>query len=228
VWSLPASGGFVVGSMLAPALARRVAPVVVVVGGLLVGAVGMALLTQVDRSNGLTFLVVASATFAVGIALVVPLTTDVMISTAPPERAGAASALSETGAEFGGALGIAVLGSVGTAVYRSRVTDSLAAEVPADAAEAARESLGGAVAAAEDLATGPGEALVAVARDAFFQAFQTAALVSAALVAATAVLAALFLRQARSATGTGHADAGADADADETGGLPRDPAPTGA
>jgi DHA2 family multidrug resistance protein-like MFS transporter len=199
VWSLPASGGFVVGSMLAPPLARRLSPVVVVVAGLVIGAAGMALLTQVDGPRGLAFLVGASATFATGIALVVPLTTDIMIGTAPPERAGAASALSETGAEFGGALGIAVLGSIGTAVYRGQITDRLPADVPADAAEAARESLGGAVAAADQLASGPGAALFDVARDAFLRAFQIAALSSAVVVAATAVLAAVFLRHARSA-----------------------------
>ena len=79
------------------------------------------------------------------------LTTDLIVGSAPPERAGAASAISETSAEFGGALGIAVLGSIGTAVYRGAMADAMPAGVPPEAAEAARDTLGGAVAAAEQL-----------------------------------------------------------------------------
>ena len=206
IWSLPASGGFVLGSMLAPVLARRMPTVVVVVGGLVVGALGMGSLTQVDGPNGLVVLVVASVVFATGIALVVPLTTDIMISTAPPERAGAASALSETGAELGGALGIAVLGSIGTAVYRRQVTDSLPADIPSDVIAAARESLGGAVAAAEELASGPAAALLDAAREAFIHAFQTTALTGAVVVAATAVVAGVFLRRAPSTPNVEDAD----------------------
>ena len=79
------------------------------------------------------------------------LATDLIVGSAPPERAGAASAISETGAELGGALGIAILGSIGTAVYRGAMADAVPAGVPPEAAEAARDTLGGAVAVAEQL-----------------------------------------------------------------------------
>jgi DHA2 family multidrug resistance protein-like MFS transporter len=63
-----------------------------------------------------------------------------MVGTAPPERAGAASGISETSSEFGGALGIAILRVIGTAVYRGQVADTVPAGVPPEAAAAARDT----------------------------------------------------------------------------------------
>ncbi len=92
--------------------------------------------------------------YSLGLAPVFTLATDLVVGSAPPERAGAASAISETASEFGGALGIAILGSIGTAIYRADMADSLPAGVPLATAEAARETLGGAVAWRAD-ARGP-------------------------------------------------------------------------
>ena len=127
---------------------------------------------------------------ALGASPAVTLGTDLVVGAAPPERAGVASGLSETGAELGGALGIAVLGSIGAAVYRGRMDDAVAPGIDPEAAEAARDTLGGAVGAAADL---PARLLDAAA-DAFAVGFQAAALVGAVLMAALAVLAALLLR----------------------------------
>lgn len=67
------------------------------------------------------------------------------------ERAGAAAGISETGAEFGGALGIAVLGSIGTAIYRNGVIDAIPASIPRAAAGPARDTLGEALSVAQQL-----------------------------------------------------------------------------
>lgn len=83
-----------------------------------------------------------SVVLALGLSPVVTLGTDLIVGSAPAERAGAASSLSETGAELGGALGIAVLGSIGTAVYRRMMADAVPASVPHEIAEAARGTLG--------------------------------------------------------------------------------------
>jgi DHA2 family multidrug resistance protein-like MFS transporter len=115
--------------------------------------------------------------------------TDLIIGSAPPERAGAAGAISETGAEFGGALGIAILGSVGTALYRSEMAQSIPAGVPAGAAATAKQTLGGAVVEASQLPGNTGAALLAAARDAFVLGLQIAALVSVIIVAILAILA---------------------------------------
>jgi MFS transporter, DHA2 family, multidrug resistance protein len=197
LWMLPSSAAFIVGSMLAPLLARRARPAVAIVAGLALSAVGFGLLTQIDGAAGLAVLVASSVVFSLGLAPVDTLAADLTVGAAPPERAGAASALSETSAELGGALGIAVLGSVGTAVYRGQMTDAIPVGTPPQAAEAARDTLGGAVAAAGELPGQLGAALLDAARHAFTQGLELAAAVSAALAVAVAVLTAVLLRGVR-------------------------------
>jgi len=122
------------------------------------------------------------------------MTTDIIVGSAPPEKAGAASGISETGTELGGALGIALLGSVGIAVYRNRVADALPAGLPPGAPEAARDTLGGAVGVADRLPGPLGAELLDASREAFTQALQLTAAASAALAAGTAVVVLVLLR----------------------------------
>ncbi|HEX2502321.1 MAG TPA: MFS transporter [Miltoncostaeaceae bacterium] len=190
LWTLPSAFGFIAGSLLSPALVRRVAPRVAVAGAAGLAVAGLALMTRVDGESGLAAVVAGSVLLALGASPAVTLGTDLVVGAAPPERAGVASGLSETGAELGGALGIAVLGSIGAAVYRGRMEDAAAPGVDPGAAEAARDTLGGAVGAAADL---PARLLDAAA-DAFAAGFQAAAIAGAALMAAVAVLAAFLLR----------------------------------
>jgi DHA2 family multidrug resistance protein-like MFS transporter len=199
LWMLPSSVGFIVGSMLTPLLARRARPGVVMAGGLGLAAVGFGLLTQLgtDRADGLAVLVSGSVVFSLALAPVDTLATDLAVGSAPPERAGAASALAETSAEFGGALGIAVLGSIGIAIYRGQMAHALPAGVPPQAAAAARDTLGGAVAAAGQLPDQLGQALLGAARQAFTQGLHLAFAISAAAAVAVAVLAAVLLRRLR-------------------------------
>jgi DHA2 family multidrug resistance protein-like MFS transporter len=166
----------------------------VVAAGLVLTAIGLGLLTQV-ADEALTLAVVASVILALGVAPVVTLGTDLIVGAAPPERAGAASGISETGAELGGALGIAVLGSIGVAVYRSQVTDAVPAGVPPEYAETAKDTLGGAVDAAEGLPDELGTALLDAAREAFTQGLQLAAVIGAVVMTVVAVAAAVLLRR---------------------------------
>jgi DHA2 family multidrug resistance protein-like MFS transporter len=199
LWLLPSSAGFVAGSLLTPLLARRARPASVMASGLALAAVGFGLLTQLGtgRTGGLAVLVTGSVVFSLALAPVDTLATDLAVSAAPPQRAGAASAIAETSAEVGGALGIAVLGVVGTATYRGRVAGAVPAGVPPDAARAAHDTLGGAVAAAGQLPDPLGTALLAAARQAFVQGLHLAFAVSAAVGIAVAVLAAVLLRRLR-------------------------------
>ena len=196
LWSLPSAVGFIVGSNLAPRILRRVRPGPVIGAGLALAAVGLGVLTQVGGSPGADLAVLAGASLAIslGLAPVFTATTDLIVSSAPPERAGAASGISETGAELGGALGIAILGSVGVAVYRGELADHLPAEVPSQAAAISRETLGGAVDVAARLPEDVGAALLAAAREAFIQGLQLTAGLSAAIAVGTAVLATVLLR----------------------------------
>jgi DHA2 family multidrug resistance protein-like MFS transporter len=199
LWLLPSSAGFVAGSLLTPLLVRRVRPALVMAAGLASAAVGFGLLTRVDGASGLAVLVVGSVVFSLALAPVDTLATDLTVGAAPPERAGAASALAETSAEFGGALGIAILGVIGTAVYRSQVAAAVPAGVPPQAAAAARDSLGGALAAAGQLPDQPGGALLDAAREAFTQGLHVTAASSAAVAIGSAILVATLLRGVRAA-----------------------------
>jgi len=197
LWTLPSFGAFIVGSMLAPAIVRLVPLTYVMAGGLAIGAVGFALLTQVGADSGLAVFVASSVIFSLGLAPLFTLTNDLILGTAPPERAGAASAISETGAELGGALSIALLGTLGTAVYRSQVAADIPAGLPPEQEQVALDTLGGAVAAAEELPANLAAELLDAAREAFTQGMQVAALVSAVIAAVAAVITAVFLRDIR-------------------------------
>ena len=201
LWTVPSAGGLIAGSMLAPVLVRRVRPAFVMAGGLALSAVGFGMLAQVNTASGLAILVAGSVVLTLGVAPVGTLATDIIVGSAPPERAGVASGISETSAELGGALGIAVLGSIGTAVYRSEVADGFPDGVPSEAAEAARDTLGGAVAAADQVPDWVGTELLDAAREAFTQALQLTAITSAAIVLGMAILAAVLLRHLRTGSG---------------------------
>jgi DHA2 family multidrug resistance protein-like MFS transporter len=196
LWTAPFAGAFIVGSMLTPLIVRGIRPGYVIAGGLALAAVGFAMLTRIDQTSGIGLLVTALVVYSLGLAPVFTLATDLVVGSAPPERAGAASAISETASEFGGALGIAILGSIGAAIYRSEMAAALPAGIPPATAEAARQTLGGAVTVAGRLPEGLGASLVAVAREAFAQSFELAAAVSAGLLVVLAIVSAVLLRRA--------------------------------
>ena len=198
LWMLPSSAGSVLGSMLTPVLARRVRPGYVMAAGMVLAAAGLGLFTRLGPA-GLGLLVTGSVVFSLALAPVDTLATDLAVGAAPPERAGAASALTETAAEFGGALGIAVLGVIGTGIYRGQLAGALPSGIPPASVAAARDTLGGAVAVAGDLPGQAAEVLVRAARQAFTDGLHVAFAVSAAAMLAAAVLAAIQLRQLRPA-----------------------------
>jgi MFS transporter, DHA2 family, multidrug resistance protein len=200
LWSLPSAFGFIIGSQLAPRILRKVHPAQVIGGGLALSAVGLAVLTQVDVSGGLVPLVTGSVIISLGLAPVFGLTTELIVGSAPPEQAGAASGISETGAELGGALGIAIMGSIGVAIYRSQLADQLPDGLPAQAAAAARDTLGSATAVAAQLPDQLGTALLAAARQAFVGGMQLSSAIATVVALALAILALVVLRDRPAAT----------------------------
>jgi DHA2 family multidrug resistance protein-like MFS transporter len=125
------------------------------------------------------------------------LTNDLIIGSVPPERAGAAAGVSETAFEFGGALGIAVFGSIGAAIYRGAIALEVPAGVPAEAAQAAMATLGGALVVAGGLPGQLGPALADAAREAFTRGLHVAASISTIGSIGLAVLVVTLLRHAR-------------------------------
>jgi DHA2 family multidrug resistance protein-like MFS transporter len=194
LWSLPSAFGFILGSQFAPRVLHGVRPAHVIGGGLALAAVGLGVLTQVGVAGGLVPLVAGSVIISLGMAPVFGLTTELIVGSAPPEQAGAASGISETGAELGGALGIAVLGSVGVAIYRGQLADQLPPGLPAKAAAAARDTLGSAVEVAAQLPDQLGAAVLEAARQAFVAGMQLTSAIAAAIGVALAVLTLVALR----------------------------------
>lgn len=177
-------------------LARRFALERLVVTGLVLSAGGYALAAQLGTASPVLLVVAASVVLQAGVGLAETLTNDAILSTAPPERTSAASAISETAYEVGAVLGTAVLGSVLNAVYRARVQvpPQVAAAEPAGA-DLARETLGGAVAVAGAGGPAAAQALLASARAAFTTGLTATAWAGAGLVVAAAVVVHLQLRQ---------------------------------
>jgi DHA2 family multidrug resistance protein-like MFS transporter len=196
IWSLPSAIGFVVGSVAAPKIIHRFRPSVIMGVGMTIAAVGTGILLGLglDAGMGILLVVVASIVISLGLAPVITLATELIVGSAPPEQAGAATGISETSGELGGALGIAILGSVGTAVYRTEVAESLPPGIPAEAVDAARDTLGGALAIAQTLPEALGTTLVATAQTAFVDAIHFVAAVAAVGAAVTAIGAAAALR----------------------------------
>jgi MFS transporter, DHA2 family, multidrug resistance protein len=201
LWSLPTFLVMPAGIALATAIAPRIGKPNVIAAGLLVAVAGYVMLAFIQADSGIIYLVGGLTVVAIGIGGVSAVVTDVILSATPPERAGMASALTETSTEFGGALGIAILGSIGTAVYRSELASTAPDALTPVQFEAARNTLGGAVDTATTLPDGIAASLRDAAFDAFARETRIAAAVSAVLMAGAAILIATLLRTVNTPVG---------------------------
>jgi MFS transporter, DHA2 family, multidrug resistance protein len=165
LWLVPASLGMIASTMLAPRLAQRVGEWPVITGGMALAAVGMAVLSQAGVSDMPLVVFIGMLIAMLGLGPGAALVTDIVVGSAPPEKAGSAASMSETSGEFGIAMGVALLGSLGTAIYRSQV--SVPDGVPAGVVDAVNDGLPGAVAASAELPAGLGEQMLLGAREAF-------------------------------------------------------------
>jgi MFS transporter, DHA2 family, multidrug resistance protein len=192
---LPAVGGSMAGFLVSPHLVRRVRPAYLIGGGMAVSVCGLLLIAGADPRSGLVAVMTGFAVSNFGVGPMVTLGTDLVVGSAPIEKAGSAAAMNETSGQFGFALGIAALGSLGTAVYRARVT--VPAGVPADAAHATRDTLAGATTAAGRLPARLGGPLLDSAHGAFMSGMHVVAAISAGLLVVVAVVVATLLRHVR-------------------------------
>jgi DHA2 family multidrug resistance protein-like MFS transporter len=206
---LPAALVLVGVSMFTPILARRVRPGNIIAGGLAVQVIGYLMLTQVDSTAGLPLLIAGFIVLYPAVNPAMALTTDLVVGSVPPEKAGGASGLSTTANDLGLSLGVALIGSVGVAVYRGEI--ELPATVPADVAAAAKDGIDGAVSAAGGLSPELSAAVLEPARAAFTSGLNLAAIIAAVIAGIGAVLAATRLRHVPP---TGAAAAAAEAEAE--------------
>jgi MFS transporter, DHA2 family, multidrug resistance protein len=192
LWMLPLAGATVAGSLAAPWLARSLDLRWVIGGGTALAATGLAAGTLLGVDGDRVVLVLTGLLIGSGVGAAEALTNDVILTTAPPERAGAAASVSETAYEFGSAMGTAVLGTVGLSVYAAHL--GAVEGVPAPDAEAARETLGGAAEVAAGLPPETAASLLAEAGQAFVSGMHVVLLVAAVLAAGVAVQALVLLR----------------------------------
>ncbi|MFB6844225.1 MFS transporter [Streptomyces sp. NPDC056373] len=198
LWSLLPSVPIGLAAPVSAQLVQRGVPRAHVVGGgFAVAACGYVMLALAG-TDSLWLLLAACAVLACGIVAVMSQVADLALSAAPVEKAGAASSLLETGTEFGGALSMAFLGSIGTAVFRHEIPDSAPA--------AAHETLGGALAVADRLPGRAGDALATAAREAFTSGMHAAAVTGAGLLVCAAAAAVLTLRRGAVRKNAGRAD----------------------
>ncbi|MFG3104068.1 MFS transporter [Streptomyces sp. NPDC048182] len=194
---LPAAVGAVAAGLVAGRAARRFSVRAVVSGGLAAIGLALAALTVIGQNTGYPLLGTALLVVGVGAGFSFTVTADVILSSVSGEQAGAASAVSETAYELGAALGIALLGSIVTGVYRDFTG-------PAGTPAAAHESLGGAVEAAAGMPAAQGEALLDAARQAFVDGLTLASGAGAAVLLAAAAASWFLLRGQRLEDGIEH------------------------
>ncbi|WP_042422068.1 MFS transporter [Streptacidiphilus anmyonensis] len=183
---MPAFAGSTLGALVAARLASRAGHRRALAAALLAMGLGIGVLGWLDAST--PYLVIGVAFAAIGMVegIIYALSTTMVLDASPATKAGAASAVSETAYELGTALGIALVGTVTTAIYRSGL--------PAGTSDAARNSLGGAVDSSRTLPAGQGESLLRAAQDSFVHGLNVAALLSGGLLVAAAALVWFLLR----------------------------------
>jgi DHA2 family multidrug resistance protein-like MFS transporter len=170
-------------------------------GGFVVSVAGFVMISRVDQATALWLVLVAAGLVSGGLVAVLSLITDYVVGVAPAERAGSVAGLVETSSELGGALGLALLGSVLAAVYRTQADLLLPAGLPAPAAAEAGQTLGGALAVSMQLPADLGHAVVEAGRAAYTAAMHAASLTAAGVLVLAAVVTLVMLRGGdRSAT----------------------------
>ncbi|AQP49785.1 MFS transporter [Tessaracoccus flavescens] len=191
---LPGLAVTVIAGLLVVKVVRRVRPGTVVVAGLLLNAVGYSLVMVSGETGSDLGLLIAFALLGAGVGAAETISNDLILSSVPAEKAGAASAISETAYEVGSVLGTAVLGGLLTAIYRGGV--ALPTSLTAEQAATAGETLGGASDVARSLPAEAAAELLESARAAFDSGVVVTSAIGVALMIGAAVLAGVTLRRA--------------------------------
>jgi DHA2 family multidrug resistance protein-like MFS transporter len=193
---VPGMLAMIVAGLSVVPVSRRVPPHIVIPVGLAFSVAGYLIVAFTTHAHGVLPLVVAFVVLGIGIGAAETISNELILSSAPAAKAGAASAVSETAYELGAVLGTAVLGGIITAFYRGALV--LPEGLPADVAHAAGETLAGAYTAAQELPAALGTALWDAAAAAFGSGVMVTSLIGAGLVIVAGVIAAVTLRKAPS------------------------------
>ena len=195
LWLIPQAVGMIASSLLTPVIARSIRPAYVLAAGLALTTIGFVLLALVGGWGGWTCLIAGTIATAAGVAPVVVLGTNLVISSAPLEKAGAAASMSETSNQLGIALGVALLGSLGSVVYRLHLSPKLPAGLPAPLQALAKENITGAMTAATTLPRQAALDLLDQARAAFTAGLEVAAIAGALGMGGLAIICVTMLKK---------------------------------
>jgi AcrR family transcriptional regulator len=195
---MPVAAVLMIAAPTSSILTKRFGTKVVVATGLAVVAGGLLVLGQASTTSGYVLVVSALVLLGLGMGTAMAPATDSIMGSLPPERAGVGSAVNDTTREVGGALGVAILGSIAASQYTSAMTGQAALQgLPAQAVDAATNSIGGAVTVASKLAGTPLQAaaapLLSAANDAFVSAMTHAVTIGAVAAVIGALVALAFL-----------------------------------
>jgi EmrB/QacA subfamily drug resistance transporter len=213
---LPMAGVMLVVSPLSAKIVERIGSKIVVATGLSVAGIGLVIASRLTPGATYPEVLAALVVLAAGMALVMPPATESIMGSLPLAKAGVGSAVNDTTRQVGGALGVAVLGSVMSSTYGPRVADAISGfPLPAEQAKAIHDQIGAAMRVASEIGGPPGRALADVASRGFADGMSTAFLIGAAALALGAVIVALFLparapdHEGRAVAGDGHRPAAA-------------------
>jgi DHA2 family multidrug resistance protein-like MFS transporter len=191
---LPGMAGAMVGFSIGPQLASKFRPAYVIATGVVIASATLFFWTTIGPTGGVVPLMIGFGIYSGSGAPLVALGTNLVVSSAPPEKAGSAGSLAQMANEFGATLGAAILGTIGFAVYRHDIAGAIPDGIPGPAAAAARDSAAGAAAVAGNLPHDLGAALLAPAHAAFANGLNTVALVGAIVQLGIAIVIATLLR----------------------------------
>ncbi|MCU1398156.1 MAG: drug resistance transporter [Acidimicrobiales bacterium] len=187
---------------VAPRLVERIGTKLVVGGGLITVLVGLLVLATVPVSNGYVHLLIGFLFVAAGMAMTMAPATESIMGSLPPAKAGVGSAMNDTTRQMGGALGVAILGSVFATVYRPGIADRVGSlGLAGEQLSKAQDSIGGAVQVAGTLPSESARLLIASAKAEFVNGMHLAIYVGVGVIAVAAVIVFAYLpARARDAT----------------------------
>ncbi|MFF8810931.1 MFS transporter [Streptomyces pactum] len=202
---LPLAGAVFLGAAVTGRLTPRLGMKPMVTAGMVIGTAGVLLLTRVDADSGYTDFLAPMLLLGFAIGLSVSPATDTIMGSFPEAELGVGGGANDTSMELGGSLGIAILGSLLGTAYEDKLTALSGGRLPAAALETARESVGGGLAVAEQLARKPSagprqaQALTDAVHEAFAHSVARTSLIGGLVMAAGTLLVLLVLPRRGSA-----------------------------
>jgi DHA2 family multidrug resistance protein-like MFS transporter len=194
LWSMLAMPLVGMGMGISGAIAPKVRPAKLIGGAFVISAAGALALNLTRIDSPVVVLLISAGVASAGIVAAQAIVGEMILTAAPPERAGSAAALNETAGEFGSAMGMAILGSIGAAIYHRHMVDVTGVGLPADALKTARETVGSANAVAAQIHSPAATAVLHSAREAYTSGLHLAACGGAIVMLLTAFYAFRSLR----------------------------------